>query len=310
MGGDMVDHPTQRGLCGVVEIRVHAHRDDVGRRFRLRVLQVEIGAQDDLDRSFQRSLDRGGADLAIALHPMAVAEREPAAFDVDRQVQRRTRDQFLVVQVAAVGARLDGRNHSPGRRRRDAHHAEERPQRQLGAPRKPAHVPFAVQPDDHLFERRKIVRQRAGQRPHIGVAPILAQLDVQDADLQHVARLGASHRDRAGQNVARHAPLDFGMDAVQLGRHVIAGTGQIRDSARDGLDRHPVAAVDGQHRLQRGVEPAPVHRAGVGSQAMLLHAGGRFGISSPRATAGRATKASTARFTFGKSSIPTSAPAS
>jgi hypothetical protein len=38
-------------------------------------------------------------------------------------------------------------------------------------------------------------------------------------------------------------------------------------------------------------------------------AGVRFGISSPRATAGRATKASSTRSTCGKSAMPTRSPA-
>ncbi len=66
----------------------------------------------------------------------------------------------------------------------------------------------------------EIVGQRAGQRLDQIVAPVLAQLDVEDVDLQHVAGLGTDYGDRAGEDVPGHHPLALGVDVVELGRDV------------------------------------------------------------------------------------------
>ena len=55
-------------------------------------------------------LDRGDADLAIALHGMAVAGRQLRTRIEHRQVQCRAGADILVVDVAAEGARNDRRS--------------------------------------------------------------------------------------------------------------------------------------------------------------------------------------------------------
>ena len=59
---------------------------------------------------------------------------------VDREVEGRALHQFLVVEIAAIAARRQRRDHAPARRRRDRHHAEERRERQLETPRQRAGV--------------------------------------------------------------------------------------------------------------------------------------------------------------------------
>src|SRR3546814_8193953 len=78
-----------------------------------------------------------------------------------------------------MGARLDRRDHAPGRRRRHPDHAEERPQRQRGPPRQPPDIALAVERNDHLRAGGEVERQRPRQRTHEGVAPILPQPDVE-----------------------------------------------------------------------------------------------------------------------------------
>ena len=95
--------------------------------------------------------------------------------------------QFLVVEVAAMGARLDRADAAPVRWRRHAHHAEERMQRQVQAPGQPGHHAFGVERDVQVPVAVELVGQRAGQRPDHVVAPVLPQLHVDDAHLQHVA---------------------------------------------------------------------------------------------------------------------------
>ena len=66
----------------------------------------------------------------------------------------------------------------------------------------------------------KIVGQGAGQWTDQVPAPILAELHVEDVDLQHVARFGAGDRNRTGENMALQLPLAFRMNIEQFGRNV------------------------------------------------------------------------------------------
>ena len=77
----------------------------VGRRLGDRPLEAHVLAQVQLEGADQADLDRGDADLAVALRTVAVADREQRVVDMDWQIERRARDQFLVVHVAAVPPR-------------------------------------------------------------------------------------------------------------------------------------------------------------------------------------------------------------
>ena len=186
-----------------------------------------------------------------------------ALSDEHRQIERSAGDEFLVVHVAAELARLDARHRAPGARRRVRHHAEERAQRNLGAPGQPAHHAVALQ--RHMDHPRlgKIEGQRALERPDRGVAPVVMERDVLDVDLEHLARAGAAHRHRPGAHMARqHAPRPGIMDVVErLGNHGRRWRQHV-GRPRHGRDRDGVAAVDRQCRRQCGVEIAPMHRAG------------------------------------------------
>ncbi len=118
----------------------------------------------------------------------------------------------------------------------------------------------------------EIVGQRAGQRLDQIVAPVLAKLDVEDVDLEHVAGFGAADGDRAGQDVPGHHPLALGMDVVELRRDVeFASIGHHIGAAADGLDRDLVAARYREDRLQLGFEKAPMAGFGAGFQVMMGH---------------------------------------
>ena len=65
-----------------------------------------------------------------------------------------------------------------------------------------AHAARAIDRDVAEHRLVEILRQRAGERADHVVAPVGARLDLLDADLQHVARLGAGDGDRAGDDVA------------------------------------------------------------------------------------------------------------
>src|SRR5258708_33685854 len=155
----------------------------------------------EVEGTRERRLDRGHATRAIALDGMAVADRESRAIVVDGKIERRARDEVLVVEVAAVHARLDRRDGAPPPRRRDAHHAEEWAQRNLEAPRKRARLRVAIEAREDLLEFIDVGWQRARERPHVRVAPVLPQGDVEDAHLQHIPGPRAMDTERPREDV-------------------------------------------------------------------------------------------------------------
>ena len=203
---------------------------------------------------------------------MAVAARKQRARHMHRQVERTARTELLVVEVAAVRARHDGADAAPMRRRRHAHHAEERVQRQVQAPRHARGLALDVKRDVDHAVLVELAGQCAGERPDHVVAPVLAQTHVEDADLERVARLGALDVDRPGQDMARQAARAAGMDLEQFGRHMEARRRQRIGAAADRVDRQRVAAGDAQHRRVLGVEQAPMASLDAGGQVVRAHA--------------------------------------
>ena len=203
---------------------------------------------------------------------MAVAAGKQRARHEHRQIELGARRQFLVVEVAAHRARDQRGDAAPGRRRRHAHHAEKRLERQIEPPGQPADHPLLVERNVQQPGFVEIVGQGAGERPDHIVAPVLPELDVEDLDLQHVAGLGALDRDRTGQDMAGHHPLVFGMNLGEFGRDVkpAAVRHHVR-AAADGVDGHLVAAGDGEDGLQLGFEEAPMAGLGAGMQVMMRH---------------------------------------
>jgi hypothetical protein len=139
---------------------------------------------------------------------------------------------------------------------------------------------------------RAVETQDAGARllaqladePAAAVASVRdRQVDREDADLEHVAGLGAFDVDRAGQNVAaRPAVRDPLVDRPQLGLDLVRGqTGRLETlrAVRDqGLDLHDVARSDPERgRLRRIVVP-PRDRGRRGRQPM--DAGLRIGAAA------------------------------
>ena len=205
---------------------------------------------------------------------MAVAAGKQRARHEHRQIEFGAGAQFLVVEVAAHRARDQRGDAAPGRRRRDAHHAEKRRQRQIEPPWHPADHALAVERNVEQPGLVEIVRQGAGQGADQVPAPVLPQLDVENFDLQHVAGLGALDRDRTGQDMAGQHPLAFGVNLGQLGRHVKLRAIRHRvRAAADGVDGHLIAAGDGEDGFQFRFEKAPVAGLGAGLQMVVRHGG-------------------------------------
>lgn len=160
----------------------------------------------------------------------------------------------------------------PGRRRRNAHHAEERLEGQVEPPWHAADHSRPVERDVQDAGLVEIVGQGAGQRPDHVPAPILPELHVEDLDREHVAGLGPLDRDRAGEDMAGQHAFVLGMNLEHLGRNVkLAGVGQHVRTAADGVDRHLVTACDDQGGLERSFEEAPMTGLGAGMQVMMGH---------------------------------------
>ena len=123
---------------------------------------------------------------------------------------------------------------------------------QLEPPGQPADVALLIERDMHEPRLVEVVLQRAGERADDVEAPVLPQLHVEDLDLQHVTRLRALDRDRAGQDVrAARKALGAGVHLGKLRRNVKAGFRNELGRAAERVDGDAVAAVDRQQRLAR-----------------------------------------------------------
>ena len=202
---------------------------------------------------------------------MAIADREQRLVDHDRQIERRALHEFLVVEIAAVAARRQRRDHSPLRRRRDRHHAEEWRERQIESPRQPAGVLLPVERNVDQRVLGEIIRQRTRERADHVVAPVVVKLNVLDPHLEHLPRLRALHGDRPGADVARHLLRHALVNRRKRRRHGERCRRHLARHARHGGDRDRVAARNGEQRLQPRVEIAPVHRLRRGIETVMCH---------------------------------------
>ena len=98
---------------------------------------------------------------------------------------------------------------------------------------------------------RKVFRQGAGQGANDVVAPVLAELHVDDPDLENIARPCALDGDRSGQNMAGQYRLAFAMQFRQFGQNLKVGLRHDIGTARHALDRHLIARFYLADRRQR-----------------------------------------------------------
>ena len=148
---------------------------------------------------------------------MAITGGKQSALVENGQEQRGALGQFLIVEIAANGARFLGVHHAPFGRRRHAHHAKKGCQRQI----KPAILRAEGQAAGHglLIHRNmqraaigEIFRQRAEKRAEAAKAPIRTEFDLFDIHAQSITWLGAAHFHGAGDDMrakARQLGVDF-----------------------------------------------------------------------------------------------------
>jgi hypothetical protein len=121
-------------VVAVLRSFVRRHADVVGRGFSARPHERHVLPHRQLHTSAQRCLDRRLIDLAVALCGVPIADLEQRARHEHRDEERAAGDELSVVEIACMLARRVAA-HAAGRgRRRNAHAAEERPQRNHDAP--------------------------------------------------------------------------------------------------------------------------------------------------------------------------------
>jgi len=201
---------------------------------------------------------------------MTVAAGEQRARHEHRQIEFCAGYQLLVVEVAAHRARDQRGDAAPRWRRRHAHHAEERLKRQVKPPWQPAHHPLLIERNVDQPGLVEIVGQGAGEWTDQVIAPVLPEPDVENLDFKHVARFGAFDGDWTGQDMTRQHPLVLRVNLGEFGWDMkFAPVRHHLRPAADGVDRHFIAAGDGEDRFQLGFEEAPVAGLRGGMQMMV-----------------------------------------
>src|SRR6185503_3474062 len=126
---EKIDHLLNRTARRNRQIRVGRHADVVGRRFRARPCKLHVFAYSQAQAATQRGFDRGLIHRAVALRGMTVAYLEQRAGHEHRDVKRAAGHQLAIVEIARMAAWRIAADATRVRRRRDAHAAEKRSQR-------------------------------------------------------------------------------------------------------------------------------------------------------------------------------------
>ncbi len=260
---DVAHHLARRLLGRVIEVLVQADRDEVRLGLGKWPLQVHVAPHGETELAGHAGLKRGDADLAVALDAVPVAGEEQRTLVEHRQVQRRAGAQLLVVHVAAEAARHRRAAAAPRRRGSGRDDAEERIERNLRPPWHHAEVPFVVHLGVDGLILGELFGQRAEQRQNGDEPPILADADIQDIDLQHVARLGAFDEDGTGYEMGSGALLQrVERRLVAIGDDEPVRWQAFLAAGRERMQRHDVARRHREHRRCRAVEITPDHRLG------------------------------------------------
>ena len=171
------------------------------RRFSARLLQHHILAHRQAELALQGGFNGGQANLAIALRAMPVTAGEIRAGDMHGKIQRCPRNKLLIVDITTKAAWNDRGAAPPILRRRDTHDAEKRPEWNIHTKGQSPDHSLGIEGNIQNAPFGKFIRQCTAQGADQVEAPILAQLDVQDIHLQHIARFGTFHGNRACQDM-------------------------------------------------------------------------------------------------------------
>ena len=196
--------------------------------------------QRDADRHLAGDLDTCEADLAVAHRRVHVADRQHPARLADREVDGCAGAVQMIVEVAAVLARVAVRHRLAAGRAAD--HADHRAKRERDAV---GHVDRVALDAEDLCERRAdLLDQLAHPGDERREAP-LVRPHLEELDDERVAGLRAADRDRAGGAVDA-VEVDL-RDEIGLGLD-LAGEAVVR------LERDHLARLDLEHGVEVGAE--------------------------------------------------------
>jgi len=210
---------------------------------------------DELQAARERGLDRGLVHFSVALRRMTITDLEQGARGLDRNEQSRPGDQLLVVHIPGVDTGRVRAHSARIARRRHAHAAEEGMQRDLHPRRELRHHAVAVERDDPRAVGTVAVRR---QKPTAAVVPVRdREVDLENAHLEHVARVGSFYIDGTGEDVSAgpfvgHLGDDIAQRLLHVGRRDARGLEAVGPIGDERLDLHGVTRGDAQHRRRRG----------------------------------------------------------
>ena len=254
------------------------------RRLATRIFQHRLRphrlVQRQRERPGQARFQRVDADLAIPLNAMPVPRAEQRPLGQNRQKQGGPCADFLVVEIAAMLARLHRRYRPVLRRRRHPHHPEKRRQRQLHPIGQPARLPRPIDRNMGQEPLREILRDRPRQRAEPAKPPIRAKLDRLDLHFEHIAGLSPRHRHRmplrcrppvahhpARPHARRRRHIEISLDRRKihhLERRHRQGDRQPREAFRLRLHPEPRIEKSLEQRTQVPTRPMreqhPLHR--------------------------------------------------
>src|SRR5262249_43390509 len=149
---------------------------------------------------------------------------------------------------------------SHARRRRNADHTPEGSDRNFDAGSELRHLAVDVDPGHVGLLVRELLRQETAVRHEAPTRERKTPIGGPDANFEHIARLGAADGNRTIQRVITAAiPWDSVVDGIEFRRNFLFWDAELFVPARvsrGGFEPHDVTRIDGEHRLQRGIEKA------------------------------------------------------
>ena len=207
------------------------------RRLGTRPLQAPAFPDGDLHRPAQRRFERRERHFTVALHRVAVAQRQQRARHGDGDIQRRSGDELLVVKISGVGTGRPARNAADQRMGRDTDGSEKGRELQHDARRERRRARARVEAHEMKAHERELVGQRPAAGYEAADAVRVQELEADDLHFEHIARLGALDEDGAGHRMRAGTALRHGaLDGLQRVRDLVflhAGRPQPLQSPRD-----------------------------------------------------------------------------
>ncbi len=266
LGRQELDRVARGKRHGRIQVLVQADDDPVRIRFGHGPGQFLLLVQNDLDAQLLHArLEGSEANLAVALHRMAVARIDERAGLPDRDVERRALRQLAEIEVARVrawrhragDAGAQGGEIAVGWRQTQG--ALEGLERNADVGRELALHPAQVEVEILDLPLRIVLGQQTGpERARIAEdGPPFVRTDPLIADLQHIPRLGLVHDDRSDDRMRPLAGIVHAQLRERIDRH--ARLHFIEEVGPGIGEADHVARIDAEDGCAVGVEHPELH---------------------------------------------------